>query len=197
MAWCLSSARPSPISMPIPQWLVSHDRYPANIAKQPSHKLGFRKFGKSPIRWFLGYRMICILTDTMRHGIAVLLTGTMIDWDVTFEHQDIHHSQNVLEIVNEINRMIIQRMGLPWCWPGKEVWWIVVADIDDVTWRYVYPLLINTLRCEQNGDVMVTDGFPSPKAAEAKSVQWRHNERFGVSNHRRLHCVLRCKSKKH
>ena len=132
----------------------------------------------------------------MPHEIVVLLTGTVIDWDVTLEHQDIRHSPNVLEIVNEINRMISLRMGLPWCWQGIEAWSIVVVDIDNVTWRYVQPMLINTLRREQNGDVMVTDGFPSPEAAEAKSVQWRHNERFGVSNHQRLHCVLRCKSKK-
>ena len=26
----------------------------------------------------------------------------------------------------------------------------------------------------------------------SKTLQWRHNERHGVSNHRRLHCLLHC-----
>ena len=34
-------------------------------------------------------------------------------------------------------------------------------------------------------------GIPPSEFAE-RSLQWRHNERDGISNHRRLHCLLNC-----
>ena len=48
----------------------------------------------------------------------------------------------------------------------------------------------------------IADGIPPQRANDGESVsvmlcfhyalQWRHNERDGVSNHRRLHCLLNC-----
>ena len=71
----------------------------------------------------------------MPYEIVASITGMMIDWDVTFEHKDIRHSPNVLGIANEIKRMIITRMRLPWCWQGEDGWWIAVLDSDNATWR--------------------------------------------------------------
>ena len=42
--------------------------------------------------------------------------------------------------------------------------------------------------CEKNP--LVAGGFPSRRANNAATLQWRHNERNGVENHQPHHCLL-------
>ena len=73
-----------------------------------------------------------------------------------------------------------------WCqvisWPNGNVFSVYLNQ---------YSRVVN---CIPGGNVyqnMVCSIKMHPKMSSA-TLQWRHNERDGVSNHRRLHCFLNC-----
>ena len=63
-------------------------------------------------------------------------------------------------------------------------------------WRYrPWSTLVQVITVHQGRRMIVVPNHPPPQDGDGAS-QWRHNERDGVSNHRRLHCLLNCWSKR-
>ena len=65
---------------------------------------------------------------------------------------------------------------------------VVILPVYSVFMKIIYPCS-SRLLCWHWGNRMITQ---SQWSSLERSLRWRHNERDGVSNHRRIHCLLNC-----